>query len=95
MARNAFKQGAISSEFIGEAIAKHQDKLGVGAHNIFIGQVRADDIDGKTVKSIEYTAYEEMANKVFDRIKEAAFENFDLTLSHQTEGPQSQLSGPP
>lgn len=80
--RNAFKTGAIASEFIGDAIAKHQVKLGIGAHNIFLGQVRADEIDGKTVKAIEYTAYEDMANKVFHDIKEDTFDKFDLTCMH-------------
>ena len=37
--KNVFKEGAISSEFIGESIAKHQTKTSIGAHNIFLGQV--------------------------------------------------------
>lgn len=80
--KNVFVKGAISSEFIGESIAKHQSKTSIGAHNIFLGQVRADVVDGKTVKAIEYTAYEEMANKKFHQIREAAFERFDLTCMH-------------
>ena len=60
--KNVFKQGAISSEFIADSIAKHQTKTSIGAHNIFLGQVRADVIENKTIKAIEYTAYEEMAN---------------------------------
>ncbi|MGE5944682.1 MAG: molybdenum cofactor biosynthesis protein MoaE, partial [Flavobacteriales bacterium] len=52
------------------------------AHNIFLGQVRADVIDGKTVSAIEYTAYEDMANAKFDAIREAAFEKFELTCMH-------------
>jgi molybdopterin synthase catalytic subunit len=80
--KNVFKQGAISSEFIGESIAKHQTKTSIGAHNIFLGQVRADVIDGKIVSAIEYTAYEDMANAKFDTIREAAFEKFELTCMH-------------
>lgn len=80
--KNVFKQGPISSEFIGESIAKHQTKTSIGAHNIFLGQVRADVIDGKTVSAIEYTAYEDMANAKFDDIREAAFEKFELTCMH-------------
>ena len=64
--KNVFKEGAISSDFIAQSIAKHQSKTGIGAHNIFLGQVRADDIGGKIVCGIEYTAYEEMCLKLMD-----------------------------
>ncbi|MEW7290041.1 molybdenum cofactor biosynthesis protein MoaE [Aquimarina sp. 2304DJ70-9] len=80
--KNVFKQGAISSEFIGESIAKHQTKTSIGAHNIFLGQVRADEIDGKIITAIDYTAYEEMANQKFHEIREATFDKFDLTCMH-------------
>lgn len=80
--KNVFKQGAISSEFIGESIRKHQFKTSIGAHNIFLGQVRADEIDGKKVTAIDYSAYEEMANQKFHEIREDAFAKFELTCSH-------------
>ena len=53
-----FKQGPISAESIGVSIANHQSKTEIGAHNIFMGQVRADKIEGKKVVAIEYTANE-------------------------------------
>ncbi len=80
--KNVFKEGPISSEFIGNSIYKHQTKTSIGAHNIFLGQVRADVIDNKTVAAIEYTAYEDMANQKFHEIREAAFEKFELTCMH-------------
>lgn len=80
--KNVFREGAISSDFIASSIAKHQSKTAIGAHNIFLGQVRADDIEGKTVSAIEYTAYEEMANKKFHDIREATFKKFNLTCMH-------------
>ena len=80
--KNVFKEGAISSEFIADSIAKHQTKTSIGAHNIFLGQVRADEIDDKTVSAIEYTAYEDMANEKFHEIREATFEKFNLTCMH-------------
>ena len=80
--KNVFKEDAISSVFIAESIAKHQTKTSIGAHNIFLGQVRADIIDEKTVSGIEYTAYEDMANAKFHEVREAAFEKFDLTCMH-------------
>ncbi len=80
--KNVFIEGSISSEFIATSISKHQSKTSIGAHNIFLGQVRADEIDEKTVKAIEYTAYEEMANAKFHEIRETAFDKFDLTCMH-------------
>ncbi|MGB5818460.1 MAG: molybdenum cofactor biosynthesis protein MoaE [Saonia sp.] len=80
--KNVFVTGAISPEFIANSIAKHQSKTQIGAHDIFLGQVRADDIDGKTVAAIEYTAYADMANQKFHEIREATFEKFNLSCMH-------------
>ncbi|NCO63722.1 MAG: molybdenum cofactor biosynthesis protein MoaE [Flavobacteriales bacterium] len=80
--KSVFIQGAISSEFIGKSIAKHQTKTSIGAHNIFLGQVRADVVDGKAIKAIEYSAYEDMANAKFYEIRESAFEKFELICMH-------------
>ena len=80
--KKSFVKGPITAEFIGNSIAKHQTKTSIGAHNIFLGQVRADEIDGKTVAAIDYSAYEEMAEQNFHDIREAAFEKYDLTCLH-------------
>ena len=80
--KTSFMQGAITAEFIGNSIAKHQSKTTIGAHNIFLGQVRADEIEGKIVTAIEYSAYEEMAEQSFYEIREAAFAKYDLTCMH-------------
>jgi molybdopterin synthase catalytic subunit len=80
--KTSFVQGAISSDFIGNSIAKHQSKTTIGAHNIFLGQVRADTIDGKMVVAIEYSAYEEMAEQRFYEIREAAFAKYELSCLH-------------
>jgi len=80
--KNVFVQGPISPEKIATSIAHHQVKTNIGGHDIFLGQVRADEIDGKTVSAIDYTAYEEMANQAFHEIREVAFEKFDLTCMH-------------
>lgn len=80
--KNVFHQGPITSNFIGDSIYKHQTKTSIGAHNIFLGQVRADTINGKTVTAINYTAYTDMANKKFNAIRESAFEKFELTCMH-------------
>ena len=80
--KNVFKHGAISSEFIGNSIAKHQTKTSIGVHNIFLGQVRADIVDSKPIAAIEYTAYKDMANAKFHDIRETAFNKFELTCMH-------------
>ena len=80
--KNVFQPGAITPQFIADSIAKHQLKTQIGAHDIFLGQVRADEINGKEVKAIEYSAYEEMANRKFHEIREGAFEKFELSCMH-------------
>lgn len=80
--KTCFLIGPISAEFIGNSIAKHQSKTTIGAHNIFLGQVRADQIEGKEVVAIDYTAYEDMAEKTFNDIRESAFAQYDLTCMH-------------
>lgn len=74
--------GPITPQKIADSIAHHQVKTNIGAHDIFLGQVRADEIDGKKVAAIDYSCYEEMAEKVFLEIRESAFEKFDLTCLH-------------
>jgi len=80
--KKVFIEGAIKPEFISDSIAKHQSKTNIGAHNIFLGQVRSDTINGLKVVAIEYSSYQEMAEKEFLRIREAAFEKYDLECLH-------------
>jgi molybdopterin synthase catalytic subunit len=80
--KSSFIEGPISSHFIGNSIAKHQSKTTIGAHNIFLGQVRADEIEGKQVVAIDYSAYEEMAEQSFYEIRESAFAQFELSCLH-------------
>jgi molybdopterin synthase catalytic subunit len=44
--------------------------------------VRNDLIDYKTVASIEYSAYEEMAENLFHEIREAIFVKYDIVCMH-------------
>ncbi|MEO6230027.1 MAG: molybdenum cofactor biosynthesis protein MoaE [Ferruginibacter sp.] len=80
--KNIFVQGPIASSFIGDSIQKHGTKTEIGGHSIFLGQVRADIIDGKTVSAIEYTCFEEMALQKMHEIREAIFEKYPLTCMH-------------
>lgn len=77
-----FIQGPITPGFIAESIAKHSTKTTIGAHDIFLGQVRNDNINGKLVQAIDYSSYEEMAEEKFHEIREAAFGKFDISCMH-------------
>ena len=80
--KNICVQGPITASFIGESIAKHSSNKAIGGHSIFLGQVRADTIDGKMVTAIEYTAFEEMALEKMQAIRESIFEKYPLTCMH-------------
>ena len=80
--KNIFVQGAISPNKIAESIGHHQSKTKIGAHNIFLGQVRADEVNGKTVNAIDYSAQTEIANQLCHEIREAAFSKYDLSCMH-------------
>jgi len=77
-----FIEGAICVEFIAESIKKHSTKKNIGAHDIFLGQVRADVVNNKIVIGIEYTAYEEMAEKEIENIREEIIVKYKLTCAH-------------
>ncbi len=80
--RQVFVQGPISPDFVGESIAKHSAKTNIGAHSIFLGQVRNDVLDGREVVAIEYSAYEEMAEEKLREIREETFVRYPLTCMH-------------
>ncbi|HWR32305.1 MAG TPA: molybdenum cofactor biosynthesis protein MoaE [Chitinophagaceae bacterium] len=80
--KKVFMEGAIAPPFIGDAIARHSTKKDIGAHSIFLGQVRNDSINDREVMAIEYSAYQEMAEEKFHEIREAAFEKYPLTCLH-------------
>jgi len=75
-------QGAILSTFIAESIARHAAKTDIGAHSIFLGQVRADVIEDKIVAAIDYSTYQEMALLKMHEIRESIFERYALTCMH-------------
>lgn len=85
-----FTEGPIDPAFIAGSIAKHGTRQDIGAHEIFLGQVRADVAhtgmgDGPiahTVCAIEYTAYRDMANEQMTAIREEAFARWPITCLH-------------
>ena len=80
--KKIFVNGPISSLFIAESIEKHNSRKEIGAHSIFLGQVRNDIIDEREVRSIEYSAYEDMAEEKVHEIREEAFRKFPITCVH-------------
>lgn len=80
--RNIFVQGAIAPSFVAESIQKHSTKTDIGAHSIFMGQVRADVLNEQPVVAIEYTTYEEMALEKMHSIREDIFSKYALTCMH-------------
>jgi molybdopterin synthase catalytic subunit len=60
--------GPITPILISELMTLGNEDAGTGAVSIFIGKVRDDEVDGKRVTAIEYSAYEEMAVREADGI---------------------------
>ena len=81
-AKNIFVNGKIDPAFIAESISKHSSKTAIGGHSIFMGQVRKDEIEGKFVSAIEYTAYEELALEQMHQIREDIFQKYALNCLH-------------
>lgn len=80
--KNIFTEGPVEAAFIADSIAKHSTKTSIGGHSIFLGQVRADVIDGKQVEAIEYTSYVDMALETMNIIREDIFAKYELTCMH-------------
>ncbi len=80
--KNIFIQGPITAQKIADSISGHSTKTDIGAHSIFLGQVRADSNEQGTVEAIEYTAYEEMALERAHEIREEIFVRFELNCMH-------------
>jgi molybdopterin synthase catalytic subunit len=82
-AGNHLIEGPIDAGYISAEIQKHETKSDLGAHALFIGTVRADLADEKTVTGIEYTAYEDMIAAVISEIKDELFKTCsDLKCLH-------------
>jgi len=76
MEENYLIAGPVPPGKISELVEKMGRKTDSGGHMIFLGQVRADEIEGKRVRAIEYSAYSEMVNVEADKIKKTVFSEF-------------------
>ena len=79
---NPFVEGPIEAAFVAKKISAHQSKTTIGAHDIFLGQVRRDEVEDSQVEAIEYTAYEEMATDALYELKERTFAKFPIVCMH-------------
>ncbi|HQV74212.1 MAG: molybdenum cofactor biosynthesis protein MoaE [Flavobacteriales bacterium] len=87
--KDIFVDGPIDPSFVGTSIAKHATRQDIGAHEIFLGQIRADVVGAddrppnNVVIAIEYTAYREMALETMTAIREEAFVRWpEMTCLH-------------
>ena len=80
--------GPITPLLISELMTLGNDDAGAGAVSIFIGKVRDDEINGRRVTAIEYSAYGDMAEKEAEEIiktVKAAFSDVrKIILVHST-----------
>ncbi|MEZ5010826.1 MAG: molybdenum cofactor biosynthesis protein MoaE [Bacteroidales bacterium] len=68
MERKYLVEGPVTAAIIASYISELGKLDDAGGHSIFIGQVRADTVDGKVVAGIEYSAYDEMVEAESKRI---------------------------
>jgi molybdopterin synthase catalytic subunit len=88
MEENYLIAGPVTPGKISELVEKMGRNPDSGGHMIFLGQVRADEIDGKRVKAIEYSAYSEMVNVEAEKIKKTVLSEFadvkSIIIIHST-----------
>lgn len=80
--QETFMAGPITPLVIAGIIQQHSIETGIGGHNIFLGQVRSDIIEGKGVTAIEYSTYQAMAQQAVDTIKDSITAKYTLISIH-------------
>lgn len=80
--KNIFVEGPIEPKTIAQSIAGHASKTNIGAHAIFLGQVRSDELKSGTVQAIEYSTYKTMALQKAHEIREEIFALFPISCMH-------------
>jgi molybdopterin synthase catalytic subunit len=88
MEDNYLISGPISGITVSQLVEKAGKRMDIGANMIFLGQVRADVLDGKRVKAIEYSAYHEMVTAEVEKIKSSIRNEFSdinsIEILHST-----------
>lgn len=78
MSMSIFMEGALPADLLTGFIQQCKTDMAAGAYSCFLGQVRADKVEGREVLSIEYTAYVEMADAKMQEIAEQVREQYKL-----------------
>ena len=80
--------GPITPGIISGYLEELGERKNCGAHSVFMGQVRDDDIDGQKVVAIEYSAYDNMveaeASRIIDNTRNAFSDIQDISILHST-----------
>ena len=76
MSQTYLVKGPVTTEIISAYLDALSELKSCGGHASFMGQVRNDDIDGKKVHAIEYSAYDAMVSKEAERIIKLTKEAF-------------------
>ena len=80
--------GPVTADQIAAAIRRLSSRKDTGGHSIFLGQVREDPSDGRSVIAIEYSAYEGMVSSEAEKIKEIVRGEFsdvmEIVILHST-----------
>jgi molybdopterin synthase catalytic subunit len=88
MEKNYLMDGPVPPDIVSSLIGMMSKMGDAGGHTFFLGQVRADTIDGKIVKAIEYSAYEGMVQAEAEEIKKLVLAEFDdvksIEIIHST-----------
>ena len=88
MGTNYLTAGPISPATISQLIEKMSLKTDCGGLSIFLGQVRADEVEGKKVKAIEYSAFVELVNVEAEKIMSEIYSEFagvnSIDIIHST-----------
>lgn len=77
-----FVDGPITADHIAHMIDAHSRKTGIGAHSLFLGQVRSDVDENGVTTSIEYSAYSTMAVEAISEAREYLIGKYGLTCLH-------------
>lgn len=83
----SFINGPVETNHLNACVRACSEFPAVGAHSVFMGQVREDRIEGKPVEYIEFSANEEMAHQVIPSIINDAALMFGIktaTIVHST-----------
>jgi len=88
MEERFFIEGPVTPSLISELMTLGNNDPGTGAVSVFEGRVRDDEIDGKKVRALEYSAYNEMAEKeainIISTVKSAFSDVREVVFVHST-----------